>query len=316
MADINFILKKGFDDVKKNPIMALPFIILGLIEFILVTLFGVYFTISFFEKSGIMTSMMENPELYIDPDYILNMFGNIPSGTITMFFVLGLVILVVVVLATAFLRAGLIGMSKEAILSGKTNFSDMMRYGKKYFLKELGLSVLIYLILFIPSILIGIIGGAAAVYASVASTSIIFMLLMILYFVYLIICAFLFYFAEYALIYDDFGIIDSLKRSYHIFTENKSAVVIFVLVMLIVYFVVSLLMWLLGIILAFIPMVGILLYGIIELVVSAFILALVAAWSGRKYIDLKIMDRLEDGVTRPVIVEETIYETYSDGKED
>ncbi|WNY28424.1 hypothetical protein MmiEs2_06090 [Methanimicrococcus stummii] len=305
MVNIGFILSKGTEDVKNNPILIIPNILLGLIEFILLTIFVIFFAYSF--VSGSAGSMMTSAasSVYSNPDYIFNMMTQISSETAITYLILALVYFVVIVLVSAFLQAGLIGMSKEAILTGKTNFSDLTAYGKKYFLKMIGLSILMYFILIIPMIIVGILVAAVSS-TSVAATGAAFFLLMLLYLIYAILCAFLFYFAEYALVYDDFGIIDSFKRSYRIFVDNKSSVIGFVLTMFVIYFVVALVVWILGFLLAFIPFVGVLLYALINLFITACISALVAVWSGRKYIDLKILDNLTENPPE-IFVEETIY---------
>jgi hypothetical protein len=96
---------------------------------------------------------------YADP---LNMIESIDWTLILIDLVIAAIILLIMALASSFLRAGAIGMAKEAITNKKTSLDDMIRYGRDralpYFLVTVAMilmNILLLIILLIPMIILG-----------------------------------------------------------------------------------------------------------------------------------------------------------------
>ncbi|NLI63101.1 MAG: hypothetical protein GX362_06905 [Methanosarcinaceae archaeon] len=100
-----------------------------------------------------------SPELFkFNNEALLNQFGEHLIKALTtnwnwlIILITILVLFIIVALITAYFYAGLTGMCKIANENGKTGFSDLMKYGKDYFIKMLVGFILYFIVLMIITI--------------------------------------------------------------------------------------------------------------------------------------------------------------------
>jgi len=170
-------IKKGFEVAGKN---------WGLIV--------VLFLLNFFSGAmgGPLKAVQENASI-----------GMIFLGTLTVIFFLFL---------SVFIQAGLLGCIKEAIKGGQTKIGNVLALGKKYFLRLLGLTLLIGLIVMLLAIFSGggllLRGNGGGIFLRSLG-----MFISILFGVLAICVAIALFYAPYILVADDCPVIASMRKS-------------------------------------------------------------------------------------------------------
>jgi hypothetical protein len=119
---------------------------------------------------------------------------------------------VVFILASIFVQGGSMGLVRDYIKEGRMKLADLVSYGLKYYLRLLGLGLLIVLMIIVIGLVAALIVAATVPLNNTAVTVVSAIVALTigaigLYFIFLLILA------PYALICDDLGIIDSLKIS-------------------------------------------------------------------------------------------------------
>ena len=151
-------------------------------------------------------------------------------------------------LLTAYVSAGTIGMTKNAISTGITKFGDCFTYGNKYFVRVFIASILvallqlIALIFWTPMIYVFNTSGYTfsmfieilfstpeALISLLTSLAIWGIIGFLLNLIYSIIISVLFYFVLYAIVIDNCGIVASFKKSYEMLRQNFWKVLIFII---------------------------------------------------------------------------------------
>ncbi|WNY24660.1 hypothetical protein [Methanolapillus millepedarum] len=211
------VLANGVRHFIKNPITLAPFICL-LIVFILLTII-----------EGAILSI-----------YLSNYIGSLFQSTNDIYYsLIMLFIYVVVLLLTAsFFGAGLTGMAKTAVETGKTNFSDMIAYGKKGFLRFFELTLLfiilslLALIFFIPlylqlgsftEVLTGyLLVDFATMLSKLGIAYMAFSAGLVLTVIYLLVLWIVFFYAYYAVIVDELSFTNGLKKSVSMLKNKKA----------------------------------------------------------------------------------------------
>ncbi|WNY28425.1 hypothetical protein MmiEs2_06100 [Methanimicrococcus stummii] len=283
MFSLNTILSKGWDDFKSNPILLVPGLLAGSLSIIFaVVLFWAMF--GDIMQAIAMTSSSTASTMFLDPNYFDSF---IDSFNVVRFLLIFIVSMILLVIVSVFIEAGLTGMAKEAVEKGTTTFGDFLSYGAKYFLKFLAYSIVIGIIVGIPVAIIAIIFIAfiAVIVAtgSIALAILAYFVFLILIIIVALIVTLFFYFIPYAIVIDEMGVMDSISKSYRIFMDNKGDVFIFILIVGIISFAVSFVVGIFTGILGIIPIVGAILSLIISIIVTAVLSALSAVWSTRAY---------------------------------
>jgi hypothetical protein len=126
--------------------------------------------------------------------------------------VLAIVVSAVFMLISIFMQGGALGVVRDYIKEGKAKLSAFASYGGKYYLRLLGLGVIIILIVLIIALLAALIIAATAPLNNVIATVIAAIIAITIglagiYFVLLIVMS------PYSLICDDTGIIAAMKNS-------------------------------------------------------------------------------------------------------
>ncbi len=153
--------------------------------------------------------------------FLLNFFSGVMGGplkavqedaSIGMIF-LGIATVIFFLLLSVFIQAGLLGCIKEAIKDGQTKIGNMVALGKKYFLRLLGLTLLIGLIVVLLAIFSG--GGLLLLRGDGGGIFLrsVGMFISILFGVLAICAAIALFYSPYILVVDDCPVIGSMRKS-------------------------------------------------------------------------------------------------------
>lgn len=306
MADtLGTIITKGWEDFKANPILIVP----GILTFLVIYIY--LFALMFSIFPDIMTALSMTGSAYVDPAIIESMVDSFNYGRLMFVTFAGLLFILVF---SSFITAGLIGMAKETVDTGKTKLGDFVSYGAKYFFKTLFVTIILGIILSIPIIILTVlflvIIGLASITGSGAAIAIILMLTLLFV---LLICfitivfSIVFYFPAYAIVLENYGVIDSLQKSYNLFKENKGDVIIFVLVLVVIDIAVMFVSGIVSGLLNIIPIIGLLFSTLINLFVTSILTALMTIWAVRMYYNLNE----EKTETEPVYSEYRKFDEYA-----
>ncbi|WNY23028.1 hypothetical protein MmiHf6_03240 [Methanimicrococcus hongohii] len=271
MENIGDTFTKGWKNLSRNPILFAPVVILALISFVLAIVWSVSFVV-FLEAGNL---------LYIGASF--------------------LIFLIAVILLSCYLTAGWIGMAKEAIAFGSTNFSDMFKYGNKFAIRML-LSTILMIILelvavifWIPLIYVylnsgytlegivdSMVNNPDAFLSIILSFAVPLLIGFLLTFIYSVILTVLFYFVSYAIVVDDISVIGAYKKSYAVLKQNFWNVLVFIILIWAITVVVTTVFQVLSI-------VGVLSFwltliiSIVQMIVTLFLSVAVTVWTTRFY---------------------------------
>ncbi len=281
--DIGSVIGKGFDTWKENLIICLPFVFSAVLTSAVAIIIIGGTLLAAIPSLPSLIPLLGKPEA-ITPELISPLMSQIlPSIGIIIAAVTITVFLVMLI--SAFFTAGAIGMAKEATETGRTSLSDMKDYGRRKFISLLfadiivGLISLVGLVFLIPGIL----------YALPNLTTLseptpevflpafaIFMMGILIMTIYMIIVSILFALPRYAVVIDDLGAIEGVKRGFNIFMNHKVDVFLLWLVALVIGIAVS-------VILSLIPYVG----QFLNIVVSIIVIQpLTFIWWSRLYLSI------------------------------
>lgn len=216
------VFTKGTKMTFKNPVLFLPYLIYFALILILI---GISFAAAFLGEEAALILIF----LYIPAAFII-------------------------ALVEYFIRIGLLGMSKDVALTGKTSFSQLFQYGKKYFIRVLGIGLITFAVAAIGYVLVIFafyIGFFMIVFqgldypdASSLSTGTIAALILVaaVGLIWVFVTQLFFYFARYAAVADDLPFENAIRQSFSLFKENKFKVFSFVLLASILVYIPNLLL--------------------------------------------------------------------------
>jgi len=205
---IEDIVREGYDIWRRNMLIGLPFISSLLLE-ILTGAFALILT-------GIILAS-------------LNIFFNNVLIIIAFLFLSLCLVVILLNIIKSFFIAGAVGMSKEAIETGRTSFGDMMKYGKRKFLELFIANMLIFAlsllggIILIPSIIAFKLNMFNLALSLILVSSLLFGLYLICLNVVMILVPF-------SIVIRDIGGIDGLQDSYSVVMRNKLSVILLLFV--------------------------------------------------------------------------------------
>ena len=290
MSTVNFgeILSGGFNTWKKNIIICVPFILGAVISIVVAACVLLPTMFSLF--SSIITQAISNPASMSSSETTSQIF-RIISENIGL--ILGVIIILIILLGLimSFFTAGAIGMAKEAILTGSTNFSHMMTYGKKKFLSYFSASIIVGLVMFVGFLfaLPGFIDLLANI-ESLSSTpttqellAIMGPLMMggILMIVYMLLMSIILALVTYAVVLDDLKAIDGFFKGIKVFWHyNKLNVFLLWLIVFIISSILGLF--------SMIPYAG----SVIVFILSFFVVTpMTTIWWTKLYLTVTKQDR-------------------------
>ena len=279
--DIGSVIGKGFDTWKENLIICLPFVFSAVLTSIVAIIIIGGTLLAAIPSFFSLIPYLSKPE-EITPELILPLMSQIlPSIGIIIAVVIITVILVMLI--SAFFTVGAIGMAKEATETGRTSLSDMKDYGRRKFISLLFADIIVGLISLVG--LVFLIPGILYVLPNITTLSeptpeVIlpafetFMIGILIMSIYMIIISILFALPRYAVVIDDLGAIEGVKRGFNIFMNHKVNVFLLWLVALVIGIAVS-------VILSLIPYVG----QFLNIVVSIIVIQpLTFIWWSRLYL--------------------------------
>jgi hypothetical protein len=217
MENIVDTFTNGFKNLYKNKILLLPFLVFT----ILYAVYAIVLTI-------IPLIETEINQLVLD----------VGVGIVSLIFVI----------LSLYVSAGMIGMSKEAVSTGKTKFKDLFTYGNKYTIRfifaTLILSILqlVTIVFWLPVIFLFMNSGYTIdLFLDLLANNFdalipLFKTLLIpalfcslLTLIYSIAIWVLFYFVTYAIVVDDLSVIASFKKSYSTVRQHIWKVILFII---------------------------------------------------------------------------------------
>ncbi|HEC57645.1 MAG TPA: hypothetical protein ENI32_07205 [Candidatus Syntrophoarchaeum butanivorans] len=283
MSGLEVILRDGFDTLRRNLNLIIPFILQQVITWITVAIvfLALYFTvlapiIPYLERMGVDSSP--------SPEVLLKIWMMI-APSLPLLITAFILLLLFFALLDAFIWAGAIGMARRAIETGRSTLGDMIEYGKKKFLSVFVSNLIITVLSMLG--FSALIPGIIALSSSRSIGPLLLLLGVLIMVLYLIFITLSLYLARFAIVVDDVGAIEGIKRAYRVFTSNKLDLLLLALVILAISLVISLPPALVGMLLSFIPIVGWILEMMISLLLSALLSALILAWFTHFYIDRK-----------------------------
>jgi hypothetical protein len=256
--ELGNILRNGFETWKKNLTICLPFVfslaLTSIVAFLII---------------GGAILMVVGPLLPSVMQEISNNAGEIPSEimqqlqplflqNISIFIAAIVIAGIFVLLINTFFIAGAIGMAKEATATGRTSLSDMTYYCKRKFVSLLGANIIVFLIVLAGVVFLipGLVALTPTLTTSQAPPDVTnmaaFVMLgfgFLIMGLYMLIVSIIFAIPPYAVVLDDLGAVDGVKRGFHFFTAHKVDVFLLWLVVLVITIVAS-------IILGNIPLIG------------------------------------------------------------
>ena len=153
--------------------------------------------------------------------FLLNLFSGTIGGPLKALeedtsigiILMGVLTVIFFLLLSVFIQAGLLGCIREAIKSGQSGIGNMVELGKKYFLRLLGLTLLVGLVvmvlaMFSGSGLILLRGAAGGIFLKSAG-----MFISILFVIAAICAAIALFYSPYILVADESQIVESMRKS-------------------------------------------------------------------------------------------------------
>ncbi|MBN2251019.1 MAG: hypothetical protein JW724_02975 [Candidatus Altiarchaeota archaeon] len=196
---IESILKEGYAVWRRNLILGVPFVLSALASLVIV---------------GCAVALVV---------FVLNPVGiDFPDTSVDygLLFADGLLLLlagILILLVSAFFKAGAIGMAAEAVRKGHTGLDPMFEYGSRRFLQIFALDVLLSVATILPVLVLGV--PAALVALAFGGTGGQFLLQLLVFMSTLL--GVLFAAAPYAIVVSGRGVLDGLRDSFLLLKKKK-----------------------------------------------------------------------------------------------
>ena len=275
----------GTKNITKNPVLFVPYIIFFAITIVLAFILGIVIAMP-------IIAAIEGSEIN---------WTFLGIGT--------LLFVVIILILSSHLSAGMIGMTKEAVSTGSTKLKDWMTYGNKYLGRVLFATILIsiielFMVVFWLPLIYVIMNSGYTIESFIELLNTnpdallpFFMSLIIpgligclLTIVYSIIVYVLLYFVTYAIVVDDMAVFASFKQSYAVLRQHFWKVLAFIIAIYIIsagvssilsissYFIMPLMS-----IDATLYSIASLILAVIQLIVSLILAVATIVWSTRFY---------------------------------
>ena len=280
--ELGTILRNGFEIWKKNLIICLPFVFSMLLTVIVaVLIIGSALLVTF---GPLLPSMMphitESGEI---PPALVQQLQPLFLQHIGLWTGAVFVTVILVLLITAFFNAGAIGMAKEATETGRTSLSSMIDYGRQKFVQLLGAKIIVGVVLlagfvFLIPGLVALVPTLKTVPIPQDTTNIMAFTLLgigfLIMIIYMLIVSIVLALPPYAVVIDDLGAVDGVKKGVNCFMAHKVDVFLLWLVIAVITMGIS-------IVLGNIPYIG----GFVNLAVSLLVIQpLIVIWWSRLYL--------------------------------
>jgi len=281
--ELGSILGKGFETWKDNLSICLPFVLSSVLTSIVAIIIMGGAILAAIPSLPSLIPLLTTPG-EITPELIPQLMPQILQN-IGIIIVAVIITVILVMLIGAFFIAGAIGMAKEATETGRTSISDMMDYGRRKFISLLFTDIIVGLITFagvvflIPGVLymlpnIPTTGYLEQTPEVILPALAIFGLGFMVMAIYALIVSLILALPRYAVVIDDLGAIEGVKKGFKFFMAHKLDVFLLWIVALVIGMVASF-------ILGNIPYIG----QVLSMAVSVIIIQpLVVIWWSRLYL--------------------------------
>ena len=278
--ELDSVIGKGFETWKKNLNICLPFVFNAILTSIVaVIIIGGALLVAVPSLMSYLTKPYE-----ISPDIASQLLPQFLQN-IGIIIAAAIVAVILVLLISAFFTAGAIGMAKEATEKGRTSLSDMTNYGRKKFISLLfaniivGLIALAGVVFLIPGVLYilpNITTLSQAPPEAMLPALVILGLGFLVMMVYIALISIMFALPPYAVVVDDLGAVNGVKRGFKFFMKHKLNVFLLWLIVIVIGGVV-------GFVLGSIPYIG----QLISMAVSVIVIQpLTVIWWSRLYLSM------------------------------
>ena len=281
VVDFGETLRGGFNTWKNNIILCIPFILGGILSAITAVVIIAIAFLSLFWP--LIKMFFSNPSSITSSEFLSQLHSIISSNLVSIIAVF-IITGIIIGLISSFFYSGAIGMAKEAILTGKTNLSHMIDYGKRKYLSYfcasiiVGLIFIIGVLFLIPGILSisSEIGSSGFEFSSQNFSTFIPLVIGFLFMVpYMIIMSIVVSLVTYSVVIDDLSTVEGVKKGFRVFWNNKINVFLIWLIVVIVGIIFGLI--------GLIPIIG----GILSLILSFIIVTpLTTIWWSKLYITI------------------------------
>ena len=250
MKNLIDILIDGFNTWKDNLVICVPFLASGAITLVVGFVIAILTLLSIFMP--FMSHFQENPSA-VSPEILMQLTAPAIEQSGSRFLVGILFFILLAVLIRAFFGAGAIGMTKEAYKQKVTILSDMIDYGREKFIDLFLADVIVIAILLAGSLFLvpGFMSARASMAAMaqispaaptdiMSSSPFLFGLGFLLMMAYMVIFAMILSLVRYAVVIDDLGALDGVKKGFDMFMENKRDVFLLFLILIVINSIVGL----------------------------------------------------------------------------
>jgi hypothetical protein len=137
------------------------------------------------------------------------------------------------ILVSIFMQGGSLGVVRDYIKEGKMKLSQFASYGLKYYLRLLGLGLIIILLVLIAAVIAALIVAATAPLNNVIATVIASIIaiaigLVGIYFVILLVMS------PYTMVSDEIGVIESMKRSMRVVKKSFGKILLLLILLILI----------------------------------------------------------------------------------
>lgn len=288
------ILKDSFELWRKNLILGVPPVLNMLLQFVIWFAFVIVILVAVIGFGLGAISLLENIE---NINTLIESLG----AVIVIWTLPVLLVILISMLIDAFFMAGLIGMAKEAIETGKTEFSTMIDCGKKKFISLFFANLIVTVIALLPLILFGVIFliliaagyGSGFDYTNIGpvllSSLLLFILLFMLWIIYMIIIGIIFAVVNYTVVISDAGAVEGVKLGFKFFMSHKQDVFLMWLIILCISLALTGAYLIIHTMFSLIPVIGRIFAFILQVLFSLFMAAaftpITAVWWSMLYMD-------------------------------
>ncbi len=167
MTIVNFsdLFKGGYQTWRKNFVLCIPFLLGMLLSSVAAVL--IMFPIVLSILLPFFRQMMIHPEA-MGKTEVMQQILQLLSDNFISILAMGIITVLICYLIISFFTAGAIGMAKEAVISGKTNISHMLRYGKRKYMSLFGVNIFIVLIMLVG--FLALLPGLISIFSHIQSS--------------------------------------------------------------------------------------------------------------------------------------------------
>ncbi len=276
--DTGSYYSESINGFTKNPMLAIPSLIGHFIIYVVtygalfLGIFGLYGS-NIFNYNQTSTSALNTPDL----------------GTSLIFIGIMIMVIIIAWIISGIINAATLGMSKKIVLGEKPDLDVALKYGKKYLLKILAVS-LIFGILIVISMIPLILGIILIATDSNTTLNLIGFIIGGLITLILFIGVYLFFIFTYqSVVINKKSIIESFKESFKLVKKNFFEVIVVLIINAIIIAAISFVVGLGTGLLGIFPIIGFILGIIINIIVQALVTPYFALILTYLYMDLKDM---------------------------